>query len=385
MVKWASTIATTARLEDALDEGLDTLTAELDGDAPDLLVVFAHPAYSGHASRLIPAITACYPDALIVGCSASGVIGGGYELEHQPAISLTAACLPGVELSPFHLASTPAAWREQIDVRPHHSPAFLLFPDPFTCPSEELVRWFDTVYPGCVKIGGLASGGTGPGTTTLFAGDRIARMGAVGVAMHGDVEVETIVAQGCRPIGSPVFVTRSEGNIILELDGQPAIAAVESLHAQLSPAEQDMFSHALFLGLGTDEGKQVYGQGDFLIRNLIGIDPQLGALAVGAEIIENQVVQFHLRDAETSAADLTRMLDRYDAEPPAGALLFSCLGRGEALYGQPNHDSDSFQRRFGALPLGGFFSNGEIGPTGGRTFVHGSTSAFGLFRPCRRS
>lgn len=384
-MKWASTIATTARLEDALDEGLDTLSTELQGTAPDLLIVFAHPSYSGHFSRLVPGISACYPDALIVGCSASGVIGGGHELEHQPALSLTAAVLPGVELSSFHLTAESEAWREHVEVPPHQSPAFLLFPDPFTCPSEELVRWFDTVYPGCVKLGGLASGGTGPGTTTLFAGDRIARMGAVGVAMHGDIEVDTLVAQGCRPIGSPVFVTRAEGNIILELDGQPAIAAVEALHAQLSPTEQEMFGHSLFLGLVTDPAKQVYGQGDFLIRNLIGIEPQMGALAVGTEVMENQVVQFHLRDAETSAADLERMLTEYEGDPPAGALLFSCLGRGETLYGQPNHDSASFQRRFGAVPLGGFFSNGEIGPVAGRTFVHGYTSSFGLIRPRQRS
>lgn len=384
-MRWASTIATTARLEDALDEGLDTLAAELEGARPDLLIVFAHPSYSDHLSRLAPGIAACYPDAVVVGCSASGVIGGGFEVEHQPGLSLMAAALPGVELTPFHLAAEPESWRDQIDVRAQQSPAFLLFPDPFTCPAEELVRWFDSVYPRCVKLGGLASGGSGPGTSTLFAGPHLARMGAVGVAMSGDIEVDTMVTQGCRPIGSPVFVTRADGNVILELDGQPAITTIEAMHAQLSTTDQELFTHALMLGLVTDGAKQVYGQGDFLIRNIVGVEPHLGALAVAAEVTENQVVQFHLRDAEASSADLEQMLTRYDGESPAGALLFSCLGRGTALYGHSNHDNDLFQHRFGDVPLGGFFGNGEIGPVGHNTFVHGYTSAFGLFRPRQRS
>lgn len=384
-VQWASTVATASHLEDALDEALEGVEADLDGARPDLVVAFVHADYAGHLSRLVSGVHACYPDTVLVGCSADGVIGGGTEVEYQPALSLTAAVLPGVELQPFHLDGAPERWRRRIGMQADARPAFLLLPDPFTSPVEDLVRWFDTVYPGSTKVGGLASGGVQPGSTSLFAGDRVARSGAVGVAMHGNIEVDAIVAQGCRPIGTPMFVTRIEDSVILELDGQPALAAVEATYSQLSMADQDLFRHSLFLGMVIDRTRQVYGRGDFLVRNILGVEPSTGALAVGAEVEENQVVQFHLRDAATSAADLAEMLAGYTGPKPTGALLFSCLGRGLGLYGQPNHDSDAFCQRFGDVSLGGFFCNGELGPVGARTFVHGYTSAFALFRPRRRT
>lgn len=380
-MQWASTIANAAHLEDALEEGLESVQTALDGAAPHLLVAFAHAEYTDHLPRLARGIRAQYPEAVLIGCSANGVIGGGAEVEDQPALSLTAAVLPGVELQPFHLDGTPETWRERIALSGERAPAFLLLADPFMCPIEDTVYWLDTVYPGCTKAGGLASGGVQPGSTSLLIGGSLVRTGAVGVAMHGNIEVDTILAQGCRPIGTPMFVTRAEDEVILELDGKPALQAIETTYAQLAPADQQLFRRALFLGLVADPTRQSYGRGDFLVRTILGVDPDLGALAVGAEIEENQVVQFHLRDAETSAADLTEMLERYTGPAPSGALLFSCLGRGQGLYGHPDHDSDAFRRRFGDVALGGFFCHGEIGPVGARTYVHGYTSAFALFRP----
>jgi small ligand-binding sensory domain FIST len=382
-VQWASTIANAAHLEDALEEALENVQTALGGASPHLLVAFAHPEYTDHLSRLVRSVHSRHPDAVLIGCSADGVIGGGLEVEDQPALSLTAAVLPGVEFQPFHLDGTPETWRERIALAGERAPAFLLLADPFSCPVDDTVRWLDTVYPGCPKIGGLASGGTQPGSTSLFIGPSLVRTGAVGVAMHGNIEVDTIVAQGCRPIGTPMFVTRAEDDVILELDGKPALQAVEQTYAQLALADQQLFRNALFLGLLADPSRQSYARGDFLVRNILGIDPELGALAVAAEVEENQVVQFHLRDAETSAADLIEMLERYVGPAPSGALLFSCLGRGLGLYGHADHDSDAFRRRFGDVALGGFFGHGEIGPVGGRTYVHGYTSAFALFRPRR--
>jgi small ligand-binding sensory domain FIST len=380
-VQWASTVATAAHLEDALEEGLESVHADLGGATPDLVVAFAHADYGDHLPRLVRGVRDRYPDAALIGCSADGVIGGAVEVEDQPALSLTAAVLPGVELQAFHLDGAPETWRERIGAPGELAPAFLLLADPFVCPVEETVFWLDTVYPGCTKVGGLASGGIQEGTTALFVDDRLVRTGAVGVAMHGNIAVDTIVAQGCRPIGTPMFVTRAEDEVLLELDGKPAIHAIESTYSLLSAADQQLFRHSLFLGAVAERAKQSYGQGDFLMRNILGIDPDLGALAVEGEVEENQVVQFHLRDAATSAADLDAMLGRYAGPAPAGALLFSCLGRGQSLYGRPNHDSDAFRQRFGDMTLGGFFCNGEIGPVGQRTFVHRYTSAFALFRP----
>jgi small ligand-binding sensory domain FIST len=202
----------------------------------------------------------------------------------------------------------------------------------------------------------------------------------VGVALSGNVTVDTIVAQGCRPIGQPMFVTRCERNVLHELDGRRAIVVMQALHDTLSPRDRELLRSSLFLGVVMDESRQEYTHGDFLIRNVLGIDPQQGSLVVGTALHQGQVVQFHLRDAQTSAEDLTALLARY-RERPAGSLLFSCLGRGQHLYGQADHDTEAFRAAVGDVPLGGFFCNGEIGPVRGRTFLHGYTSAFGLFRP----
>lgn len=382
---WASAISQAARLEDALDEALETVAEDLGGARPDLVVAFVTPDYSSHALRLGAHIIERTGGAAVLGCSAGGVIGGGLELEHERALAITAAVLPGVELGVFHLDDNPQTWRDAIGVAGEHEPVFVVLAEPFTCPTADLVRWLDATYPGSTTIGGLASGETTPGSSILFANTDIVHSGAVGVAMTGDLEVSTIVAQGCRPIGSPVFVTRTDDDLIYELDGQPALNVLESLYKQLPGGDQDLFRHSLFMGLVMDEAKQAYGQGDFLIRNILGIVPQMGALSVAGEVHDNQVVQFHLRDARTSTEDLESLLQRHDSREVAGALLFSCLGRGAGLYGHSNHDSDLFRKRFGQVPIGGFFCNGELGPVGNRTFVHGYTSSFGLFGPKRRA
>jgi small ligand-binding sensory domain FIST len=268
------------------------------------------------------------------------------------------------------------------DAQPH----FVLLADPFTFDTEKFVRYLDGRFPDARKIGGLASGGRRPGENVLYCGEDVHRTGLVGVALDGDIELETIVAQGCRPIGEPMFVTRAQENLIYGLDGRPPIQVLEELYGRLAERDRELFRHSLFLGIVMKESSGVYRHGDFLVRNIVGIDAAKGMLAVGALVADGTIVQFHLRDAETSAADLETLLDRRrrDAEaPPSGALLFSCLGRGRHLYGRPDHDTDVFRRYVGDVALGGFFCNGEIGPVGGTTFVHGYTSSFGLFRPRR--
>jgi len=190
------------------------------------------------------------------------------------------------------------------------------------------------------------------------------------------------VAQGCRPIGEPMFVTRCRDNLLLALDGRPPREVLQGLHSRLAGRDRQLIRESLFLGVAMRDAASEYRQGDFLIRNVMGIDPSSGALAVGASLRENEIVQFHLRDARTSAEDLDCLLSRHQQEPRAlGSFLFSCLGRGLHLYGRPNHDADAFRRHLGEVPLGGFFCNGEIGPVQGTTFLHGYTSSFGLFRP----
>lgn len=395
-VKWFSTIA----LKSGVDEAVDVLSlpmAERLGEDPDLLVAFVAPTYRDRWPDLAGKLLARFPAAALVGCTAGGVIGAGREIERQAAISLTGAVLPGVDVTPFQVSpravppadSGPAAWHQALGVAPARDPSFVVLTDPFTCDTERLLAGLDAAYPGSVKVGGLASGGRQPGQAALFLRDRVLGGGVAGVALSGDLVVETVVAQGCRPIGNPMFVTRAQRNVIYQLDGRPATAVLEELFAAISDEDRALVRQALFLGIVMSDGRSQYGPGDFLVRNVVGADPDAGAIAVGAVVEQNEVVQFHVRDARTSAADLTGLLSRVregaGGVPPEGALQFSCVGRGAGLYGRPNHDVESLQEELGPVPVGGFFCNGEIGPVQGRTFLHGYTSSFALFRSRRRN
>jgi len=189
------------------------------------------------------------------------------------------------------------------------------------------------------------------------------------------------VAQGCRPVGTPARVTACEGQLIKSLDDRLPVDVLQDIYAGLPESRR---SQALFLGVVMDELREEIGPGDFLIRNILGMDKDTGMIAVGAELREGQTVQFHLRDGETAAHDLDHVLKQYratESTPPAGALLFSCLGRGQSLFGEADHDSRRFREEIGPVAVGGFFCNGEIGPVGGTTYLHGFTSAFGIVRP----
>jgi small ligand-binding sensory domain FIST len=388
IMRWASAVADGPLIEDAVNAAAARLREQLGGARADLLVVFVSAHHATHFERLPALLAAALDAAVLIGCSAGGVIGGGREIEQRPGLSLTAALLPGVDVLPFHVApdaplgEQPAVWEQRLGVSALRQPHFVLLPDPFSCDAEAFVRGLEHAYPRSRIVGGLASGGRQAGSNALFLGRHVHRAGLVGVALAGDIEVDTIVAQGCRPIGQPMFITKCQGNLLWELDGTPAVEVLRDLYEQLDPADQELAQHSLFLGIVMSEDRQEYRHGDFLIRNIVGMDPERGVVGVGALLRENSVVQFHLRDAKTSAADLRQLLAGYEpgTTTPQGALLFSCLGRGLHLYGRPDHDTDAFREHLGDVPLGGFFCNGEIGPVRGTTFLHGYTSSFGIFR-----
>lgn len=392
-MKWASVIVEGSDLEVTSAAACAALIEELEGDAPDLVVAFPSALYVDDWGALTDAFAAACPGATLVGCTCGGVIGGGREVEGRPAVALVGACLPDVRIVPFHLglselataAASPWSIRRSIEIPEEEEPCFVVLPDPFSADAERLVDALDATWPNAPKVGGLASGAATPGRGALFCQDAVHREGAVGFALTGDVQLDTVVAQGCRPIGAPMVVTRCQENFIIELDGIRAGEVLADVFSKLSPADQELFQTSLHLGLVIEEtGRGRFARGDFLVRNILGIDAGAGVLAVGARLTEHQVVQFHLRDAHTSAEDLAAVLGEYQRqapEAPVGGLLFSCMGRGENLYGEPDHDSRVAAEQLGPVPLGGFFCNGELGPVLGRTFLHGYTSAFGLFRP----
>jgi len=388
-MRWLSTVSDHETFAVAVTSAVENLRDQLGGEQPDLIVAFVSAGYSVEPD-LVRATLGTLGTPHILGCSAGGVIGGGKEVELCPAVSLTAAVLPDVGITPFHLESGTSPDESSSAVEPVDSGThFIVLADPFTFDSERFVRQMDTRFPGGRVVGGLASGGRQPGSNVLFVDDEVHRSGAVGVALSGAIEVDILVAQGCRPIGSPMFVTRCRQNVIEELDGRRPYEMLTELFQSLPRRDQDLFRHSLFLGVVMRSAQQQYQHGDFLIRNILGLDRESGVLVVGALAEERSVVQFHLRDAETSSQDLTAVLQRYcqrpDVGPAAGALMFSCLGRGLHLYGEPDHDTNLLQQHLGQLPIGGFFCNGEIGPVNGQTFLHGYTSSIGVFRAPARA
>ncbi len=392
-MRWSSTVSEKHSLVEAVEECVDRATKELDGAVPDLAIAFVSEHHSEQFEQVPGLVRRGVGDCALIGCSGGGVIGAGSEVEHRPGFALAAAHLPDVDVLPFHVSdgglpdgdAGPETWERLVGARASDTPGFILMADPFSMRSEHLLMGLDYAFPKSVKIGGLASGATRPDGNALFLGEQVYREGAVGIAVRGDITVETVVAQGCRPIGEPMHVARCDRNLLFELSSGPPLEVLNRLFRDLSDHDRQLARHSLFVGIAMNELTTASALGDFLIRNIVGIDPRTGTLAVGEMLEEGQTVQFHLRDSATSAQDLDAMLTNYAAAHPlyedAGALLFQCLGRGSYLYGRPDHDTNMFRDRVGNLPLTGFFCNGEIGAVGESTFLHGYTSSFGILRP----
>jgi small ligand-binding sensory domain FIST len=391
-MRWASAVDTDASLSAAVERAAETVFLGLGRQEPDLVIVFVSGEHAPRFDAVRELLHREFEGAFVFGCCAGGVIGGGREVEDRPAVSVTGALLPGVRLKGTHLDAAqvppvyaePHVWEDTLRITANQQPAFLVLADPFSFETEAFVKGMDRVYPLAPKIGGLASGARQVGGTALYLGDQVYHSGCVTLALTGNVDVDMVVAQGCRPIGDPMFVTAAHENLIRELDGHSPRDVLADLFERLPPSDRELFSQSLFMGLAMRTDTSEYLPGDFLIRNILGMDPQSGALWVSANVPANNVVQFHLRDAATSAYDLERTLTAYrdsrSLTADAGALLFSCSGRGMGLYGQADHDSNAFRRLVGDLPIGGFFCNGEIGPIHNATYLHGYTSAFAVFR-----
>jgi small ligand-binding sensory domain FIST len=408
-MQWLNAISQRPSLEAAVGEVTDRIKESLT-DTADLGIVFISSAYASEYSRLIPLILERLPIDNIIGCGGGGVIGTtvddrAIEIEDSPALSLTVAHLPDVDLQPFHIVeadlpdldSSPAAWIDLVGIPPEKQPHFILLAEPFASKINDLLQGLDFTYSGSLKIGGLASSTAGTANHGLFYydrrqpdADRLRQRGTVGIGLSGNIIVDSIVAQGCRPIGCTLQVTESDRNIILSLvapednKSQSPLVILRNLIEDLSQEDRELVQNSLFIGIARDEFKLNLQQGDFLIRNLLGVEPRSGAMAIGDRIRPGQRIQFHLRDAKSSAEDLQILLEEYQRRSfdssPIGALLFSCLGRGERLYCKPNFDSQLLQTYISPIPIGGFFCNGEIGPVGNSTFLHGYTSAFAIFR-----
>jgi small ligand-binding sensory domain FIST len=376
----------------AAETVISRLQDQMGGGSPDVLLVFASHHHIFHYGMIIPLIQDRITPRVMIGCSAGAVIGGGLEIENRPGIALTALRLPQVEsrmVSVKHtqlpaLDGSPQPWRDLVGVDPQLEPQLLIIADPYSIDAGTLLQGLDYAYPDSPKVGGLASGSQGPGANALFLNGELVRDGAAILSMWGDIAIDTVVAQGCRPVGRPMRVTSCDGHLLQGLDDGAPMERLQSMLSELDPKDQELARSALFLGVVMDEMREEIGHGDFLIRNILGMHQESGMIAVGTQLRHGQTVQFHLRDGAAASREVESLLDQYSERSsgtPAGTLLFSCMGRGQSLFGESDHDSRCIRERVAPVPIGGFFCNGEIGPVAGQTHLHGYTSAFGIVRP----
>jgi small ligand-binding sensory domain FIST len=363
----------------AVGEVSGQLIEQLDGQGCDLAVCFASTHHVGAFEDMAPALRSLVEPRVLLGGTAVAVVAGPHEVEEEPAFAAFAARLDETELRPvmLRLEETPdgaalTGWPSF-----ERSPGMLLlFADPFTFPADAFLSRVNQDLPDLRIIGGMASSAGSPGGNRLVLDDRIVDHGAVGVFLDGGIEVRTLVSQGCRPIGRPYVVTKAEQNLIGELGGKPAIERLQELAAEATEEERELLRRGLHVGLVVDEHKAEFARGDFLVRNLLGADEESGSLAIGERVSVGQTVQFHVRDADAADEDLRELLAGADAD---AALLFTCNGRGRHLFNVADHDAGMVEKLLGPIPLAGAFCAGEIGPVGGRNFLHGFTASLALF------
>ncbi len=355
--------------------------AELAGAHPDLAMVFASGAHLVAPEPTLEAVQEVLAPGSLVGCGAGGVLAAGREVESGTAVAVWAASFDGTgEARSFH--ATAGLGRSDDIPDLSGARAVILLCDPYSFPTTDALADLHAIAPGVPAIGGLVSARTGDGGGALFFDGEVREHGAVGVSLHG-VEILPCVSQGAAPVGREVTITAAEGNIIHELAGRPALQTLEEIIGGLRPRERALIAGGLLIGIVLDSGKPEYEQGDFLVRGVLGADEESGQLAIGATVREGQIVRLHARDARSADEDLRRSLslraEATDGGLPAGALVFTCNGRGRAMFGSDDHDAKMIERELRGAPAAGFFAAGEIGPVGPRSFLHGYTATLAVF------
>jgi small ligand-binding sensory domain FIST len=351
------------------------------GAAPDLAVLFVTAPHAGAIDDIAGAVREVLRPGVLLGATAVSVLGGDREVEEQAAIALWAARL-GAPATPVRLDVSAPSVGVAVSGLGHDlvgdasNRALVLLADPFSMPVEGFLDAAPETYPGLTIVGGLASAARGPGGNRLVLDDHTYTDGAIGALLPPSDAVSAVVSQGCRPIGTPMTVTKSDGRVIYELAGRPALERLAELIENLEPDERVLAQQGIHLGRVIDEHKLEFDRGDFLIRAVLGGDRDIGAIAVGDEVDVGATVQFQVRDATSADHDLRELLADHHAQ---GALVFTCNGRGTHLFGVADHDAQVINAHVDGGATAGMFCAGEVGPIGDRSFLHGFTASVLLF------
>ncbi|CAI8160004.1 MAG: Uncharacterised protein [Synechococcus sp. CC9902] len=388
----------------SLDEAVRDVVSQLGrrGEA-DLALVFASTGYASDLPRLLPLLRQELRSRHWIGAAGGGVVGtradgAAAEIEQAPSLSVTLLQLPGSEITSVGLSTEslpdldgPALqWQEWSGIPPEHCRSQILLIDPTTNNINDLISGLDYAFPDAATIGGIASPHNAP-HGSLLLDDRVVT-GAVVCSIGGDWRLDTVVAQGCRPIGPVFSIEQVQRNVLLQLsDGErrdTPVACLQRVLAGLNSADRERVRHSLFLGierrnLQLNPDHPAGNDGAFLVRNLIGVDPKNGAVAVADRVRPGMNVQFQLREADASREEALSLLQAAaaaDDNAPVFGLLMACLGRGKGLFGAPDGDVTIGRQVMPDLPMAGAFCNGEIGPVAGSTHLHGYTACWGLLR-----
>lgn len=388
------TFAASRLVSGPYDEGVIRATAQEVrdqlGGKPTFGLVFVTPDYAEKATDLLELVRVYGHVPTLIGCSGTGLVGTSQEQEEGSGFSLMFVSVPGGKVTAHSFsqevveASTgPEYWHGKMGLKPADVKAWIVFLNPFSQSVEIWLKQWNQAYPHVPIFGGMAGGVPGDPEAWVFCNDRIVP-GGVALALQGDVEVHSVVAQGCKPIGEPLTVTHAERNVLLTLGSRPAYEVLSDVYKELSDVEREQARGHLFAGIAVSEYLEEYKRGDFLVRNIIGADPKSGAVAINAVPRVGQTLQYQLRDSRVATDELRRLLRAEIARKdpaPYGGLLCTCHGRGRGLFGGPDHDAKLINEYFPGLPMTGLFANVQLGPVGDRSFAHGYTASLALFGP----
>ena len=376
--------------ETGLRDWAENLRRQLRAPQVSLGLVFMTPKFFPYAKQVLEILRVHARIPLLAGCSSTGLVAGAEEIEEDGGVALALYSLPGAVLKETYFTQTQVEesngggyWRLETGIEPEQTNGWLAFIDPFHLDAETWLREWNLAYAPLPVFGGLASGTPADQSTQVYLNGDVYDEGGVAISVGGDVKIAGVISQGCTPIGETWTLTRVEQNLIHRIANRPAYEVLAETVNKLSAEDQHKSRGNLFIGLVINEYLEDFHRGDFLVRNLLGGDPNSGVLAVGAMPRAGQTMQFQRRDARGASEDMSELLARTRRELGGakiyGGCLCCCNGRGKNLFGSSSHDAQMVQQQFGGIGLSGFFCNGEIGPVGAKNFLHGYTASLALF------